>query len=332
MIFASSVDARSARPTTALGRTKLAAEKLLQREAEGGELRVGVIRLDDVYGYSHSSSIESTFLPSLITNAITGLPIQYSSDRAARDYTHIDDIVEGFRLSIEHVKKSPGTSRIDLVSGERKTEQQLVEYVRRQTSTLSPIRDLGRGQPQTRKDLASINDLGWRPTIDIESGLATMINALISDTEKHSLQYLAENCLHSEVLALAPSMSDKPRRPHPADERNKDMTKLDGCTVNIGFDHDGFLHHLKCEDGKHCIADGVRVNGYNWNQTVFVVRREAGGKGERRVRVRFEEEKGTGWLGYRSHGREVGLELVGSSDIDVKTVFDLEVSYRASSS
>lgn len=330
MLMASAIDTE-----TAVGRTKLAAEQALEQVHEG---RVGIVRMDEVYGYAPSTPIASTFLPSLISSALTGLPIQYSSDRPARHYTHIDDVLEGLRLAIEHVKRTPGVSHLDLVSGSSKTEVELVDFVRKQTGSMSPVRDLGASRaPAPTAGHAhhpSSTDLGWTAAIDIESGLAGMINTLVSETERYSLQYLADNCPSSDLLALAPftsPVSTGPRQgANPADERNKDMTKMDGCTVNIGFDHAGFLHHLKCEDGKHCIVDGAKVNGYNWNQTVWIVRRVKGGpKGERRVRVMFEEEQGTGWLGLRQGGagREVGLELFSKDDPNAQTVFDLEVSH-----
>jgi hypothetical protein len=74
------------------------------------------------------------------------------------------------------------------------------------------------------------------------------------------------------------------------------------------------------------MADGIKVNGYNWNQTVWIVRREpSGGKTDRRVRVRFEQENGMGWLGYKASGREVGLELFTREEPGVQVVFDVEV-------
>jgi hypothetical protein len=146
---------------------------------------------------------------------------------------------------------------------------------------------------------------------------------LISANEQYNLQYLTNNCPTSPL-----SSSTATTRTHPADERNKDLSKLDGCTVNIGFDHAGTLHHLKCEDGKHCIADGVKVPSYNWNQSVFIIHKVPGKKEERRVRIKLEEEKGMGWLGLTSSmaGKEVGLELFGNNSFEAETAFDLEVS------
>jgi nucleoside-diphosphate-sugar epimerase len=319
MILASSVEVfdgerNNRNPTSAIGRTKLSAELAVEGASEiDPDLRSGIIRIDEIYGYDHSSSIPSTFIPSLIINALTGLPIQYSSTRRAKDYIHVDDAVTQFLGVIEMVKEADvgdGVVLHDLLSGNQVTEWQVVDIVRRQTNTLSPIRDLGASARPAVSEGS---------TIDLEIGLGNTISNLISANEAYNAQYLSNHC--------PTSISSLSTKIHPADERNKDLTKLDGCTVNIGFNHAGILHHLKCEDGKNCIADGVKVPSYNWNQSVFVIHKVPGKREERRVRIRLAEEKGMGWLGvHPGSGREVGLQLYGNHSIGVDTAFDLEVS------
>jgi hypothetical protein len=275
--------------------------------------------MDEIYGYDYSGSIASTFVPSLITNSLTGLPIQYSSSRRPRDYLYVDDAVEGFMEVVERVKEADvgdGVLLHDLLSGIKASEGDIVDIVRRQTNTLSPIRDLGTGSTH------AINRAGGsvKSPIDLDQGLASTISNLISANEQYNLQYLHNNCPNSPISFVITKI-------HPADERNKDLTKLDGCTVNIGFNHAGTLHHLKCEDGKHCIADGIKVPSYNWNQSVFIIHKVPGKREERRVRIRLEEEKGMGWLGASRAGKEVGLELYGNHSIDAEITFDLEVSF-----
>jgi len=329
MVLASSMDVlageHNRNPSSAIGQTKLAAELAIEGASETDpNLRSGVIRMDEIYGYDYSGSIASTFIPSLITNALTGLPIQYSSSRPARDYIHVDDAVKGFLDIVERVRRAEvgdGVVYHDLLSGFKVTEREVVNIVRKQTNTLSPIRDLGAGSRTTLHSQSGHSDSA--ATNNLEQGLANTISNLIFANEKYNLKYLTDNCPISP-LSITPKI-------HVADERNKDLTKLDGCTVNIGFNHAGTLHHLKCEDGKHCIADGFKVPSYNWNQSVFIIHKVPGKKEERRVRIRLEEEKGMGWLGLGlstgiGHGKEVGLELYGNTSVGVQTAFDLEVS------
>lgn len=316
-------------PTTAIGNTKLAAELIVEEATESdADLRTAIVRMDEIYGYPNAGSIASTFIPSLITNALTGLPIQYSSTRAGRDYVHIDDALTRWVDIIEKVRRAEvgeGVGYHDLISGIRTTEVEIVDIVRRQTDTLSPIRDIGTGSGASSHIATQSTGDDWKPMIDLEAGLARTITDLISANEKYNLAYLSQNCPSSPSSTFPTA-----HKIHPADERNRDLTKLDGCTVNIGFDHAGFLHHLKCEDGKHCIVDGEKVPSYNWNQSVFIIHKVPARKEERRVRVRLEEEKGMGWLGFSrtgSAGPEIGLELYGKNELGVETSFNLEVSY-----
>ena len=75
MILASSVEVfdgekSNRNPSSAIGRTKLAAELAIEGASEiDPDLKTGIIRVDEIYGYDHSSSIPSTFIPSLIINA-----------------------------------------------------------------------------------------------------------------------------------------------------------------------------------------------------------------------------------------------------------------------
>jgi nucleoside-diphosphate-sugar epimerase len=319
-------------PITSIGRTKLAAELLIEQAVEvDPELRAGIIRFDQVYGYHHAAAIDLTFIPSLIGNALTSLPIQYSSGKPASDYLYIDDAVAGVVSAIEAVRQADtgiGALSYDIVSGEMKTQEEVLEIVKRHTSTLSPIRDIQPGPHRPSSPYNPSSKLDWKASFstDLETGLAKTIADLVIETERYGLQYLTDNCPSSQPKGSTPSTFG--HKLHPADERNRDLTKLDGCTVNIGFNHDGMLHHLKCEDGKHCIVDGAKVPSYNWNQTVFVVHKvkEQGKKMDRRVKVQFKEEKGMGWLGFARTGQGVGLELYDKDQLGVQTSFDLEVS------
>jgi nucleoside-diphosphate-sugar epimerase len=108
-------------PITSIGKTKLAAELIVEEATEADpNLQTAVVRMDEIYGYPNSGSIASTFIPSLVTNALTGLPIQYSSSRPGRDYVHIDDILTGWLEITEKVRTAEvgeGVGYHDLISG-----------------------------------------------------------------------------------------------------------------------------------------------------------------------------------------------------------------------
>ncbi|WVQ79577.1 hypothetical protein IAT38_001677 [Cryptococcus sp. DSM 104549] len=331
-------------PVTALGRTKLAAERVLEdavtRQTQPDGLRAMILRFPEVYGFPQATSIPETFIPSLLTNALTSLPIQYSSDHPPLDLLHEQDAVAGVLRAIDFISASRPDSTsvpaVNLVSGERWPPRAIVELVRTETKSMSPVRSLGSGHPPTAVAFGlahAAEVLGWAPKVDLTNGLGMAIAQLSEDIATYSRAYLHDHCAPTTDF---PSPDGELVTKFVEDERNRPLWKLDGCMVNMGFDHDGWMHHVKCEDGVHCVADGVKVTALNWNQTAFIVRRvNEGGreeKKERSVRVMFEDEHGRGYLGLRRReGEEVALELVKSDRDEAQTVFDLEVADGESS-
>ncbi|OCF32658.1 hypothetical protein I316_05579 [Kwoniella heveanensis BCC8398] len=336
---------------TAVGRTKAKAEealeKLVRRYASHHEdeksVKATILRFSDVYGYSQSAAIPETFINSLFTNALTGLPIQYSSDAPPLDLLHVDDAVSGILkaiLKLEDTSLIPGQEEVEainLVQGQRWKTQDIVEVVRTQSHSMSPIRDIGDKHTPELPMLSAagaLQVLGWKPTISPTIGLGLALEQLSEEIAEYSRQYHHQHCAPT---ADFPASDGHVVTKFVEDERNRNMKKLEGCTVNMAFDHEGWLHHVKCEDGKHCMADGQKVTAMNWNQSVFIVRQVKGGpRDDRVVRVVFEEEKGMGYLGYKkldeagsSLENQVGLELF--KDYDKGSIeFDVEVNPHAS--
>ena len=323
------------RPTTVLGRTKLGAEQVIFQAS--GNLRATILRFANVYGYVHQSSIPSSFIPSLLSNSLTSLPIQFSSDFEPMDLLHVDDAIDGIIKAIERQETGGqvGIEAINLVGGgKRWLEEETVELVRTLVGSESPVRDTGDHRVNVRttdySNLKAKSILDWEPTIPLPLGLTRSVIALSKSISTYSRSYLATHCAStSSFPSVEPRIAS-----FPEDERNKALDKLDGCTVNMGFDHAGWVHHVKCEDGRHCTADGDKVVSYNWNATVFLIRKlpvKGRKQKERTVRVMFEEEKGMGWLGIArqpSMGTgSVGFELFEKEESEdaVHLAFDVEV-------
>ena len=323
------------RPTTVLGRTKLGAEQVIFQAS--ADLRATILRFANIYGYLHESSIPSTFIPSLLSNALTSLPIQFSSDSESMDLLHTDDAIDGILKAIKRLEtgEQVGIEAINLVGGgKRWLEEETVELVRTLIGSESPVRDIGDHRVKLRttdySNLKAKTVLAWEPAIPLPLGLTRSIIALTESISTYSRSYLTTHCGPSSF-----SSSAEPRiSSFPEDERNKALDKLDGCTVNMGFDHAGWVHHVKCEDGRHCTADGDKVVSYNWNATVFIIKKllvKGRKQKERMARVMFEEEQGMGWLGIAqkstSENGQVGFELFKpeNSEVAMHLAFDIEV-------
>jgi len=170
--------------------------------------------------------------------------------------------------------------------------------------------------------------LGWKPQHDLASGLRANIETVLHATAEWTYNYISANCPSSNVLEVSqgPNVLLSNRN-------NKDLTRLDGCTVNIAFERDGFLDHVKCPSRgteTECTVDNAYVASYNWDASVFIIRRQktAGNRQkekERQVRVSFEEEKGRGVLGLLKGDSVFELLPTGTEG---QSVFDLEVSWH----
>lgn len=322
------------KPVTALGRTRLAAEQAIEAAyairddpSTPGSI---ILRSPQIYGYPHDRAIPERFIPSLLADTLTSLTVQYNSDAPPEALLHVDDAVDGVVRAIAKLEEGfQGVESFNLVSGRGWAQEELVDLVRAQTDSKSPLRDIGDHKSTlaatTYSSSKAETDLGWSASISLPIGLRQSLESLTSGIAEYSRAYLAANCPASPSNPI-------PGKPpiNPADQRNQQLAKLNGCTVNIAFDHLGYLHHIKCEDGKHCTADGNKVSGYNWNQTVWIVRQVgSSGSGGRTMRVMFEQENGMGYLGYRKGVREgeVGLELFKNDTIEPDLVFDVEVGF-----
>ncbi|WWC90586.1 uncharacterized protein L201_005522 [Kwoniella dendrophila CBS 6074] len=336
-------------PSTALGRTKLAAEHVLEKavkdslssEENGNPATIHgmILRFPEVYGYPQSTSIAEAFIPSLLNNALTSLPIQYNSNTPSLSLLHVDDAVKGILKAISRLEDNSKlgirkeVEEFNLVYSKRWQIEDIVELVRTETHSLSPLRDIGsRNSPQMpdfSNELAK-EVLGWQPEISAAVGLGLSLQKLSEDIAEYSRKWHQNHCSPTEDF---PSDNNVLIQHLVEDERNKDLTKLKGCTVNMGFDNQGWLNHVKCEDGKHCKADTNKVTAMNWNQSVFVIHQvEQHKNSERTVRVVFEEEKGMGYLGYRLiNDKEVGLELFDRFTDEGQVEFDVEVNPHSSS-
>lgn len=317
-------------PDSAIGKTKMKAEQVFEEAIVNGpgkeSIRGLILRFPEVYGYRSASSIPDAFIPSLLTNSLTFLPIQYSSNQIPYDLLHAEDAIIGFVKAISYVEGTPDgdVSSINLVSGQRIPARDIVELVRKETTSMSPVRDIGDNRNPNAHEYSptkAAEILSWQAEIAPLVGLGKAITQLTEDIAIYFRSYLHEHCPPSADFPapdgdLAVSFIE--------DERNKPLWKLDGCTVNLGFNHEGWIHHLKCHDGKHCKVDDVKMTALSWNQSTFIIEKVEKKQRERIGRVMLKEQNGMGYLGMTQREGEVGFELYKDSK-EGQTVFDLEV-------
>lgn len=162
--------------------SKAAATAFCRMAAASLGASVRVLRLFLVYGPGQG---EERFLPQLIRAAITGSPFRMTAGEQTREYTYIDDLVEGFLLAAE---KDPGKGEVyNLGSGREISLKDLVAIVGNiagkkviRDSNILPYREneIWRFVGDHGK---AAEELDWRATTDLETGLKQTITSLFSN-------------------------------------------------------------------------------------------------------------------------------------------------------
>ena len=158
-------------PLTPYGATKAAAEMLLSGYAGAYGLAATALRFTNVYGpgMAHKDS----FVPRLMKAALSGDTIRIHGDgQQRRDLVHLDDIVAGLLLAWDR-----GFSGRAILGGGRSVSVlEMVAACRQATGCGLPVEHVAAPpgeMPAVVVDLeGSERDLGYRPRVDLATGLA----------------------------------------------------------------------------------------------------------------------------------------------------------------
>jgi UDP-glucose 4-epimerase len=165
-------ETRPLRPLTPYGATKAAAEMLLSGYAGGFGLTTASVRLTNVYGpgMAHKDS----FVPRLVRAAKSGATVQvYGDGQQRRDLVHVDDAVAGLLLAWRTRHVGP----LIIGSGRSIRVLDMVDAVRRVTGAPLPVEHVPPKVGEMPAVIVSIDrarGLGYAPSVDLDSGLATV--------------------------------------------------------------------------------------------------------------------------------------------------------------
>ncbi|KAJ9095023.1 hypothetical protein QFC21_005816 [Naganishia friedmannii] len=278
----------------------------------------------------------------------------------------------GLPLSVQ-MQRGQMFETLDLVSGFTTTPKQLLHMIVSLTQSVSPIQDLtthkqiegGKGAktPLMAVDVSTDtrSKLGFQAAISLDQGIAGYVNSLRQGSIDWAKDYLGAECPSSPLYG-------DPQVVPAADRRNKNLQRLAGCTANIGVNHNGWMHHVKC-GGSSCGADNIKANSFNWNQSIFTIlpagqsgsdfadrtdgTQESGGnwgwafgllgsntkQDGQPVQVQFEERNTRKVLGFQrdmsgAGDRYVKLALISreaaETNVEITTVFEPRVAANAS--
>jgi UDP-glucose 4-epimerase len=160
------------RPLTPYGATKAASEMLISCYTAAYGLQGIALRFSNVYGpgMQHKDS----FIPRLMRAARDGGGVQVRGDGSMiRDVIQVDDVVSGIFAAL----RSDHTGPAILGSGQSVTVNEMVETARRVTRAPIPATyvPVAQGEmPAVVLDISTARSLGYAPTYDLESGMATV--------------------------------------------------------------------------------------------------------------------------------------------------------------
>jgi len=158
------------RPASPYGVTKHAAETLVGAYAGTGLSAVS-LRYFSVYGPRQRPDMAAhRFIEALLD----GQPLTvYGDGRQVRDFTYVDDIVEATVQAL--FADVPNGAVLDVASSRPTSVNELVTHLEELVgveSTRDTERERPGDVPRTEGDINSARDqLGWKPTIDLRTGL-----------------------------------------------------------------------------------------------------------------------------------------------------------------
>ena len=211
VIFASTVTIAGAHPTlpvdesapdapcSVYDRHKQMCETILREATARGTLRACTLRLSNVYGYGQASiNANRGILNVMINRAIDGAPLTlYGEGAYIRDFVHIEDVVEAFRLALERPAICDGRSYV-ITSGQGVTLAEAYDLIaaiaRDYTGHRGEIRHIAEPaglHPIERRNFVGNSQLfakltGWRPRFDLAGGIRDYFQRAMSPQPRTS--------------------------------------------------------------------------------------------------------------------------------------------------
>lgn len=165
-------------PTSVYGATKLAQEHVLTAWTGAHDVRLSVLRLQNVYGPGQSLTNPYTGIVALFSRLArqgASIPL-YEDGEITRDFVYIDDVVSALALALQ--QPGPQVRPLDVGYGARTTIRDLAQTIADYHRAPAPhvvglFRDGDVRHAQCEVS-ATEAALGWRPEWDLRRGVAAL--------------------------------------------------------------------------------------------------------------------------------------------------------------
>lgn len=172
------------RPCSVYDRHKLACEIILREATRRGSVRACSLRLSNVYGYGGASiNANRGVLNAMLGRAIGGEALTlYGDGEYVRDFTHVDDVIDAFRLAATEARVCNGGHYViatgsghTLAEAYQTISHGALEYTGRRCE-IRRVPEPPDMHPIERRNFVGNSEFfhaltGWRPRFDLKTGI-----------------------------------------------------------------------------------------------------------------------------------------------------------------
>jgi UDP-glucose 4-epimerase len=188
------------RPSSVYDCHKLECEIILRDASRRGVLRACSLRLSTIYGYGvQSTNSNRGVLNGMMRRAVCGEPLTlYGDGSYVRDFMHIDDVCDAFRLAIASPNICNGQHYV-IATGRGHTLAEAFRCIAQQAyrATRRKVEIHHIPEPPDLHAIERTNFIGdarlfhkltgWRPRIDLESGIRDCLERLAAHSQVVSI-------------------------------------------------------------------------------------------------------------------------------------------------
>lgn len=166
-----------AKPVAAYGLSKWIAEQYIRNFSEWQGVDYTILRYANVYGPGQTANGEGGVVARFMQNIALGLPLIIHGDgNQTRDFIHVDDVVQANLAAVKM-----GTREIcNISTGKETSINDLAAWCERLSGRKMPREFVPRRKGDIRysrlSPLKAVQILGWRPSITLKEGLASIYN------------------------------------------------------------------------------------------------------------------------------------------------------------
>ena len=166
-------------PISPYGASKAAAELYVHTMGESGAMPCTILRLGNVYGPGPGARPAPGVIGSFARALLDGTPpVIYGDGLNERDYVHVDDVVEAFRLAL-HMR---GDGVFNIATGTVRTVNQVLQAVAHAGGWAGEARHAPARPGEVRASCLDVRRarwvLRWRSRVEFERGVARTVRAV----------------------------------------------------------------------------------------------------------------------------------------------------------